>query len=835
MRRVSLALLVILSIAPLFVLAGAQTQEGETKTKKNVEELTLEELMEITVTGSRVKGRTAIETSAPVDIIDHSAIRRAGPAETGRILQLLAPSFNFSATTISDGTDIIRPATLRSLGPDQVLVLVNGRRRHQQALLNVQQSIGRGSAGYDINAIPAAAIDRIEVLRDGAAAQYGSDAIAGVINIILKDRAEGTDADLITGRHFAGDGESYGSSVNTALRIGARGFLNLTVEARHRGETNRAGPDSLRVDPPRVTQRIGDAIADDVAVWLNGEVPARGGTLYLFGGYSDRKGNSSGFFRSRTDGRTVPELYPDGFLPTILTRPADTSLAGGFRSKAGSWNYDLGMNWGSSRFQFREENTVNVSYWYEPKDPANPTGERFGQSPTEADTGSLRNAQHSVTLDVDRSVPWRAHGPLNVAAGLEWRRETYEISAGDPVSYQYGRSDNRAIAILDQNGNVAQPGTQGFPGWSPREAGQGSRTNTALYLDLDSQITRRFLAAAALRAERYSDFGSTVIGKLSGRFNVNERHSLRGTASTGFRAPGVQQTFYSQRSTNLNAAGVLTDTLTARHDSEVTRAFGIPPLRQETSRNYSLGFVAKPNESFRITIDGFRIDIKDRIVFSSNIQPEQRATCGAVVDPIRCPIRAILDPLAVGQVLFFTNAISTRTHGLDIVADHDWTFGQDGLVTVEAAADFNQTRVTRRRSSSPILPAAVLFDDSQVTLIEEGQPRRRFMIGSTAHRARWSGNLRFNYFGQVAGEGFTPGFKQIWGGKWLTDLSVAYDFTGNLQVTLGALNVLDVHPDRWDPTEAAPFPQLGFTYGWETLPFGMNGGYYFARIGYRFR
>ncbi|HVT05413.1 MAG TPA: TonB-dependent receptor [Thermoanaerobaculia bacterium] len=803
---------------------------------KKLSDMSIDELMAIPVTGSRVEGRTATETTAPVDIIDNAAIRSTGTTETGKILQLLAPSFNFSTTTVSDGTDIIRPATLRSLGPDQLLVLVNGKRRHQQALLNVQQSIGRGSAGYDLDAIPSSAIDHIEVLRDGAAAQYGSDAIAGVINIILKGQTGGTDVDVSSGKYYAGDGATYDGSFNSGFRLGQKGLLDVTVEYRDRGETNRAGADSLRVDPPRVTQRIGDPIARDAALWLNGEVPAGNGHFYFFGGYSDRRGNASGFYRSPADGRTVPAIYPTGFLPTILTRPTDESLAGGYKGKRADWNYDLGVNWGTNRFKFREENTVNVSYWYEPVDPAKPAGARFMQSPTAANTGTLRNRQESVTFDANRKVHWGANkGVLNVATGLEWRRETYQITAGDPVSYQYGRTDNRSIPIFNQNGSIAQPGTQGFPGWSPREAGKGDRTNTAFYVDLDSQLTKRFLGGAALRAEHYSDFGSTVIGKLSGRMNFSDHNSIRATVSTGFRAPGVQQTFYSQRSTNLNSAGVLTDTLIARQNAEVTRAFGIPPLKEETSRNYSIGWVARPSQSFRLTVDGYRIDIANRIVFSSNIGPEDSTSCGTPFDAARCPIRAILDPLAVGQVLFFTNAIDTRTQGLDLVADYDHRLGESGQMTLKAALDFNRTKVTARASSSKILPASVLFDDSQVTLIEEGQPRRRIAIEPAVTSGQWRGNVRFNYFGKVAGEGFTPGLKQSWGGKWLTDLSVAYSLGNDLTLTVGALNIFNVYPDHWDPQKGSPFPQLGFTYGWETLPFGINGGYYYARMSYRFK
>jgi iron complex outermembrane receptor protein len=790
---------------------------------------------EITITGTRVEGRSAIDTPAPVDFVSSESLRSAGTTETGVALQLLAPAFNFSRTTISDGTDIIRPATLRSLGPDQLLVLVNGKRRHQQSLLNVQQTVARGSAGYDLDAIPLSAIDHVEVLRDGAAAQYGSDAIAGVLNVILKEDVGRTEVDLQGGRNYAGDGETWTTGVSSGLALGAGGFLHVTAEYRDRGETNRAGVDSLRVAPPRVTQRIGDAAARDAALWINAELPARGGRLYAFGGWSDRKGSSSGFFRSSSDGRTVPDLYPDGFLPTIVTEPIDTSLVAGWRGKLGAWRADLNASFGRSRFEFREENTVNVSWFYEPIDPADPTGPRFRASPTAADTGTLALDQRGVGIDLARVVEWGVGaGPLYLATGVEWRQDGYRIEAGDPASYSYGRRDDRSIRILDQNGSIAQPGTQGFPGWSPREAVDGDRDNRALYVDAESQLFSRLLAGAAVRYEDYSDFGNTTTGKLSGRLELTGELALRATVSTGFRAPGVQQELYSQRSTNLNAAGVLTDTLTARQGSATTRAFGIPPLSEETSRSVSVGLVAEPTDVVRLTLDAYRVDIDDRIVFSSNIQPEDQATCGTPFDPARCPIRAILDPIGVGQVLFFTNAIDTETRGVDLVALYDRGFGGDRLLSLEAAAGWNATEVTRRRSGSSILPAPVLFDPSQVTLIEKGQPRKHYVLSSTWYQGPFTGTLRGNYFGPVSGEGFTPGFEQTWGGKWLVDLALAWKLRDGLEVTLGGLNVFDQYPDRWDTTRAFPFPQLGFVYGWETLPFGIAGGSYYLRLRYTF-
>ncbi|MBB1061332.1 TonB-dependent receptor plug domain-containing protein [Marilutibacter spongiae] len=826
-RPSRLALAVAASLAAILAPAHAQQAEDAATTLDRIE-----------VTGSRVLGRTAEETAAPVDIIGREEIESTGAMEVGQILQMLEPSFNFSRTFVSDGTDILRPATLRALGPDQVLVLVNGKRRHQQALVNVQQTIGRGSAGTDINAIPVSSIERIEVLRDGAAAQYGSDAISGVINIILKKQTDHTDVVVEGSQYYAGDGEMLHGSVNTGFKLGADGgFLNLSAEARNRNETNRAGPDSLRVDPPRVTQRLGDADAKDQYLWFNGGLPVGGGELYAFGGLSRREGDSSGFFRSAGDNRTVPDLYPDGFLPNILTTVDDGSIAVGYRAPLGNtWDWDISVNHGRSRFGFEEGNSVNVSWWYEPIDPADPSAGIYADSPTQADTGKLEYDQTTFNLDFRGSVGGFNGEPLYLGTGLEYRRENYAIRAGDPVSYSYGRTNDRGIDIVGQTGDIAQPGMQGFPGFSPTEAVDEGRHNVAAYLDAETNLSERFLLGAAVRFEDYSDFGNTTTGKLSARFDATEAFAVRGTVSTGFRAPGVQQLFYGQRSTNLNAAGVLTDTLTARQDSDVTRAFGIEPLQEETSTSGSLGFVITPNDRFSLTVDLFRIDIDDRIIFSSNIQPESVGTDGnpCAVDNANCPISAILDPIGVGQVLFFTNAIDTRTTGLDIVANHNTEFQGGSTLNLTALLHFNETEVTARRSQSPILSPEALFDDTQVTLLEEGQPGEHHVLQAIWGKDAWQLTGRANYYGSVAGEGFTPGIKQTWGGKTLFDLAVRYSFSDALALTVGGNNIFDTYPDKWDAVDGAPFPQLGFKYGWETLPFGMNGGSYYMRLNYRF-
>ena len=807
LNRKTLPQRALLASALMAALAPASAQQAA------------DNMSQVVVLGSRTQAKTALDTAVPVGLINSKDIQSAGTLELGKVLQDLDPSFNFTSTFVSDGTDIIRPATLRGLGPDQLLVLINGKRRHQQALVNVQQTIGRGSAGTDINAIPLSAIQSIEVLRDGAAAQYGSDAIAGVINIILKKGAGNGTLSASAGTTHEGDGDTYSASANRGFALGADGgYLNLSVEARKRDETNRAGPDTLRVSPPRVTQRLGDSNAKDYYLWMNSAIPTAGGELYAFGGASKRKGDSGGFFRPADDARNVPEVYPNGFLPNIVTTVQDASLAVGYRHDLpNGWNADVSVNHGRSQLKFHERNSINVSYWYE-----------NGESPTSADTGTLKFEQTTLNLDFKGPVNVLG-GELFVAAGFEWRRDNYEIEAGDPVSYQYGRTNNPAIIIRDQSGGIAASGIQGFPGYTPGTAVDEGRHNTAYYLDLERRFGDSVTLGAAARHERYSDFGNTTIGKLSLRWDPSRTIGIRGSASTGFRAPGVQQKFYSSVSTNLNAAGVLTETLTAREDSAVTRAFGIAPLQEETSKSASIGMILRPNQGFSLTADVYRTKIDDRIVFSSNIAPEG----GPCPTPASCPIRAILDPLRVGQAQFFTNAIDTTTTGFDLVAQQTIR-GAGSTLVLSGQLGFNKTEVDDRHSQSPVLTGAQLFDDAQVTLIERGQPRKHHVVSADYTAGPWNVTARANYFGEVQGQGFTAPFVQTWAAKWIVDLTGRYAFDKKLSLSAGVNNLFDTYPTRWDPERAAPFPQMGFTHCWETCPFGMNGRSAYVKADYTF-
>ncbi|NRR32134.1 TonB-dependent receptor [Oxalobacteraceae bacterium] len=772
----------------------------------------------VVVLGSRSAAKTALDTSAPVGLISLKDMQTAGPLELGKLLQTLDPSFNFSTTFISDGSDIIRPATLRSLGPDQVLVLVNGKRRHQQALVNVQQTIGRGSAGTDINAIPLAAIHHIEVLRDGAAAQYGSDAIAGVINIVLKSQTKETTLSGTIGTTSEGDGDNYAGSANTGFALGQDGgFINLTVEARKRGETNRAGPDSLRVTgAPRVTQHIGDSNAKDAYLWWNAALPIdKASEFYAFGGISRRKGDAYGFYRSQGENRTVPDALPagsDGYLPEIHTTVKDASFAFGYRRDLpNDWKADISINHGASELDFHESNSINVSYWYEPN-PAD-GGKIYGTSPREADTGKLKFNQTTINADIKGPVKL-GDASVFLATGFEYRADNYEIVAGDPVSYQYGRTNNPAIVINGQQGKTAGAGIQGFPGYTPGTAVDSGRHNIALYLDAEHRPIESLLLAGAVRYEKYSDFGSTVTGKLSARFDPSKQIGFRGSLSSGFRAPSVQQEFYSSVSTNLNN-GVLTETLTARQGSAVTQAFGIKPLKEETSTSGSLGFVLRPAKNMSLTADVYQINIKDRIVFSSEVAPEKNGG----------PIANILKPLGVGQAQFFTNAVDTRTRGLDIVAEHTSRLDSSTLV-LSGQLGFNKTEVTKRHSTSSVLTGEQLFDASQVTLIERGQPRKHHVVAADYSNGPWNLNARANYYGEVQAANFTP--LHTWDAKWLVDTSVRYAFSKRTFLSFGVNNLFDTLPSEW--SNGGDYAKIGFTRCWETCPIGVNGRSMYVRM-----
>lgn len=780
-------------------------------------------LQELAVIGTRAAERTSTEAPVPVDVLTATEIKQSGRTETAQIIQSLAPSFNFPRATIADGTDHTRPATLRGLAPDQVLVLVNGKRRHASALINVNGSIGRGSGMVDLNAIPASAIERIEILRDGAAAQYGSDAIAGVINIILKQGAP-NELGTTFGQTTESDGGMIQAAGNYALPIGVDGVLQLAGEYRNRGFTNRSAPDLRQqyfTGDPRnsdpalnglINHRHGDADTEDGGLFLNLAKPvSEAAEVYAFGGGTLRRGEATGFFRRPNDDRTVRAIYPNGFLPMIATKISDFSGVAGLRGDRAGWRWDVSANYGRNLFHFDVKNSNNVTLG--------------AASPTEFYAGTLIFDQFTGNVDLAKSFAIGLTSPLNVAVGGEFRRDGYRITEGEPDSYRDG-----GVTILDGPNAGAQgaPGAQVFPGFRPGDATDESRNNVAGYVDLEAQVVPKVLLGVAGRVERYSDFGSTTDGKITARFEPVPGIALRGAIATGFRAPSLGQSFFSSTATNF-ITGVPFENRTFPVNTGVAQALGARELTAEKSENYSFGVALNPVKNLSVTADYYQILIDDRIVLSGNFT-------GAAV-------RTFLESqgfFGVAGGRYFTNAIDTRTLGVDIVANYGFAIGATSTLRLTGGYNYTVNRVLRVAPTPPALSAfqETLFDRIERTRIELGQPRSNFSVSGVFSYNALGITARTQRFGEVTVFDAPPdgSLDQTFGAKWITDLNASYTFVERLTVTAGVDNIFDVYPDPNSQGNAttAGNSTFGILRYNQHSPFGFNGAFYYGRVTYGF-
>jgi iron complex outermembrane receptor protein len=780
-------------------------------------------LQELAVVGTRAAERTSTDAPVPVDVLTAVEIKQTGRTETAQIIQALAPSFNFPRATISDGTDHTRPATLRGLAPDQVLVLVNGKRRHTSALINVNGSIGRGSGMVDLNAIPASAIERIEILRDGAAAQYGSDAIAGVINIILK---EGAPNEILTtfGQTVESDGEVIQGAGNYALAIGGDGVLQLAAEYRNRSFTNRSAPDLrtqyLAGDPRnsdpalngQINHRQGDADTEDAGLFVNLTKPVAAATeVYFFGGGTLRSGESAGFFRRALDDRTVRAIYPNGFLPMIGTKISDFSGVGGLRGDRSGWRWDLSADYGRNLFHFDVRNSANVTLGV--------------GSPTEFYAGTLIADQFTANADVAKSFAVGLASPLNVAVGGEFRRDGYHITEGEPDSYRDG-----GVPILDgpNAGTQGAPGAQVFPGFRPGDATDQSRNNVAGYVDLEAQLVRKLLVGIAGRVEHYNDFGSTTDGKITARFEPIPGFAVRGAISTGFKAPSLGQSFFSATSTNF-IDGIPFENRTFPVSSPVAQALGASELTPEQSENYSFGVALNPVKNFSLTADYYQILIDDRIVFSGNFTGTA--------------IRTFLEGqgfVGVAGGRFFTNAIDTRTLGVDVVANYGFAIGTTSTLRLTGGYNYNVNRVLRVAPTPAALSAfqETLFDRVERARIEVGQPKNNLYLSGVFNYQDLGLTLRTQRFGEVTSFG-TPAdgsLDQTFAAKWITDVAASYTFAQRFTLTAGVDNIFDVYPEENNQGNATTAGNNNFgifPYN-QISPFGFNGAFYYGRVTFGF-
>lgn len=779
--------------AALLIAGAASAQEAPADTTA---------IDDIVVTGSRVPSRSRLDTLAPVDVVTAETLSTRGTTEFAAALAQTVPSLTFARPSVVDGTDSIRPATLRGLSPDQTLVLLNGTRRHASALVNVNGSIGRGSAAVDLNAIPTGALDRVEVLRDGASAQYGSDAIAGVINLRLKEAREGGGASVTYGQYFTTvetargerdetDGRTVTASAWQGLGLGSDGFLTLSGEYLNREPTNRSDYDP-RVTPTAITARAGDPKVEQWTVFANAGKPLNADwEAYGWAGYQHRDSESAAFPRLPNNTNNVVSIYPNGFLPKIAVNSQDLSLAGGVKGEIAGWSADFSLVYGRNALDFRTEDSLNSTYG--------------AASPTSFDSGGLTYDQLVFGADFARQFEVGLSGPLNFAWGLEARREGYKIDAGQPESWNRGPlGANTALA----------GGAQGFVGFQPSNEVDEDRDAVALYADVEIPLTDKFTIEGALRVEDYSDFGDAQTGKLAARYDFSPNFALRGSISTGFRAPSLQQSFFTSTSSVIqNGAVVETGTFPAT--SDVATALGARALKPETSTNYSLGAVVRLGD-FDLTVDAYRITIDDQIVLSELINRS-----------FSSQVAGLLDPLGVQAARFFLNGVTTETEGVDIVGRYRLRTESAGNWDFTVAANVNDVSVTKLPTSSSVLnPVPTLFARSRILTIEEGTPDTKVSTSADWSLGRWGATARATYYADVLQPGSTAASDYSTGAKTTVDLEGRFQVTDRIGVAVGVDNVFDEYPD-FVPETLNSNGVLGFPY---YSPFGFNGRYGYARL-----
>lgn len=784
---------------------------GQTVTKDFVLKKAAAALQAVAIIGSRGEERTVIDAPVPIDVLSSTDLKNSGRVETAQMIQAAAPSFNFPRPSITDGTDQIRPATLRGLGSDQTLVLINGKRRHTAALININGSVGRGQAAVDINAIPQEMIDHIEILRDGAAAQYGSDAIAGVINIVLKKDAA-TELTASTGAtnssigNVASDGKLFQVAGTYSVPM-TNGFLTLVGELRDRGSTNRSYPDPrvqyltgnpLNSNPAPYNHRFGDAYTHDMYSWLDyGRTLDNGMQVYSFGGLSYRRGDGTGFFRRPQDDRNVRAIYPNGFLPAIQTKVWDGSFGTGVKGENAGWNWDLGTVWGTNSIGYRVANSLNASMGT--------------SSPTSFDAGKLAFSQWTTNLDVHKNLA----ADTRLGIGAEFRMDVFEITAGEEASYKAG-----GVSILDgpNVGKPAAPGSQVFPGFKPSDAASHNRNNVAAYADLEHDFSKDWLVDIAGRAENYSDFGATVNGKVSSRYTITKGFNLRGAASTGFRAPSLHQEYFSATSTNF-INGVPFDIKTFPVNDPVARVLGSKDLKPEKSMNFSGGFAVEPAKNLSITADYYYITISDRIVFSDNF--------------IGAQVTALLASKGYTGIQggrYFTNAIDTKTQGVDVVVNYGMDLDDAGFLRWTLGYNNTQNQVTNVIATPAALStqSEALFGRVERGRIEVGQPRDNAVLTANWSRKSLGATVTGHRYGQVITRGTPADGSQdnYLSPKTLVDLSLNWQAPFRTNIAIGADNLFDTYPD---------FLKAGTDFNTITRysgfsPFGFNGRYVYLKL-----
>jgi len=844
------------------------------------------ELGEIVFVGTRAGGRAKTETPVPVDIIKINDLGLpTAKMDLTSVLNIAAPSFNYNKQSGADGADHIDIGTLRGLGPDHTLVLINGKRRHPTAFVGLFGTRGRANSGVDMNGFPVAAVDRIEILRDGASAQYGSDAIAGVINLILKKNINKWDVKAgwsgyydtknnsvkynDGNQYYSGsdiDGNAFNFNLNNGWSLGKRGgFFNLSLDFFTQGKTYRQADttdpynDKNSLVYLNTSRRaFGDASVTTGGAMYNMEVPGGTGkaTFYSFGGYNYKSSDAFAYTRNlsaRPDRYPVDQNYVPIFVPSIMrtatdgevyynphiqTHITDASFAAGVRGNAGKgWHWDLSNNTGYNDFHFFGDKTFNASL--------------IGQStPNHFDDGGFNFLQNTTNLDFSRAFGGIAEG-LNLGIGAEFRYEKYKIYAGEDLSYKN----------YDPTASQAS-GSQGFPGFSSTDEVDANRSNVGVYADAELNVTHEWLIDGAVRFENYSDFGSVFTGKFATRYKISDNFNLRGSVSTGFRAPSLAQIHFSNTLTSFSA-GQLSQSLIAPNTSSIARAAGIPDLKEETSVNGSLGFSWKPATGFTITVDGYIVKIKDRVVLSGLFNKDDTTLNDAFRQQF---------PADVSTAQFFANAVSTTNMGVDVVFDYSRKIGQNTL-KILLAGNVQNLEIDDIHVPGPLndtkLHRKTFYSDREEAFLEASAPDSKFTLSLGYTLAKFAFGATFTSWGKIKLLGFgdgtapdpdnpnefdNPNYSGInprvpsdadptvyvpevfnYTSKITTDIYGSYKFSRHFSLFIGADNIFNLHPDLGVNPQAKGYAQDNESGGpWDSVQMGFNGRRLFAKLAFIF-
>ncbi|UCJ10359.1 TonB-dependent receptor [Chitinophaga pendula] len=815
----------------VFSFLGYETQElipGHRKTLEVTLIATTRALGAIQIVGSRNATRTKLNSPVPVDVIDVKSLQELAPqASITQLLQYISPSFHsVNGSNAGDAGSALNLVQLKGLGVDQLLVLVNGKRRHKSANIN-WGGLGNGATGYDLNALPATAIDRIEILRDGAAAQYGSDAIAGVINIVLKQQTGELGINTTASVRRRGDGLQTRTGANYGIKLGnGGGYVNVTTEfatqslalpagrkdaGLYYGPIYGGGANTRDYDAI-YTKEIDDAIlrsrgmdrhyfdqrgggankAKDALLFFNAAVPLKeSAEIYAFGGISHRNSQFTAVYRlpGWTE-RNNTALYPDGFLPAMDNIITDKSLAVGIKGKVKHWLVDFSNVYGRNDFSNIISNSLNASMGL--------------KSPTSFDAGSYNASQNTASLDVSRYLDKPLKG-INIAFGAQYRVETYEIKAGEVASYQ--KADLRQIFRVDTSAagipyladagwlalNGLSPGSQIHAGFRPENEVRVSRAITAGYVDVELNVTRQWLVSAALRAEHFSDFGNVTTGKIATRYSLAKWLNIRGAFNTGFRAPDLAQFYYTETSTSFQQ-GRAVDQVTASNKSAATRALGIPSLTPERSRGYTVGVTAQPAANLELSVDAYQVSIDNRVGNTGNFS--------ATDNNLPAEVRSLLLQTGTTQAKFFYNSFSTRTRGIEWTGSYKLPLYK-GSLTFLAGANFVTNEVTHVNTPKGLEAYRyIIFNDGEKARVTTHIPGQKITLQGVYRHGKFNALLRTVYFGAVttatalnANFPRPDYFLQRLRPIWVTDVAVGYHFTKGILATIGVNNLLDVSGD----------------------------------------